>query len=243
MALGVARGTHQQSRVDPSMDGTNGTEANGGESVRSLLSPRTGAGQSEVTQQRALSACSSHNPPSAGPAAPHVIVTGAEPVPSCSPRLALARPPGPEPRSPSLADKPDWFGELPYFWTKVQVLEWISYHVEKNKYDASAIDFSCCNMDGHALCHCTRDQMRLIFGPLGDELYDRLHEISECPRLAFVPRPGSSKQEAETPPAPLYPPLPGHCRGGGGTGGAGGAQARVQAGLGSAPSMYHSPPY
>uniref|UniRef100_A0A8C0BDP3 ETS-related transcription factor Elf-3 n=1 Tax=Buteo japonicus TaxID=224669 RepID=A0A8C0BDP3_9AVES len=69
--------------------------------------------------------------------------------------------------------------ELPYFWTKVQVLEWISYHVEKNKYDASSIDFSCCNMDGHALCHCTRDQMRLIFGPLGDELYDRLHEISE----------------------------------------------------------------
>uniref|UniRef100_A0A8C2T2A4 ETS-related transcription factor Elf-3 n=1 Tax=Coturnix japonica TaxID=93934 RepID=A0A8C2T2A4_COTJA len=74
-------------------------------------------------------------------------------------------------------DKPEWFSELPYFWTKVQVLEWISYHVEKNKYDASSIDFSCCNMDGHALCHCTRDQMRLIFGPLGDELYDRLHEI------------------------------------------------------------------
>lgn len=84
-----------------------------------------------------------------------------------------------EPCSPSLADKPEWFSELPYFWTKVQVLEWISYHVEKNKYDASSIDFSCCNMDGHTLCHCSRDQMRLIFGPLGDELYDRLHEISE----------------------------------------------------------------
>ncbi|XP_048184473.1 ETS-related transcription factor Elf-3 isoform X2 [Corvus hawaiiensis] len=75
-------------------------------------------------------------------------------------------------------DKPEWFSELPYFWTKVQVLEWISYHVEKNKYDASSIDFSCCNMDGHTLCHCSRDQMRLIFGPLGDELYDRLHEIT-----------------------------------------------------------------
>ncbi|NXR06813.1 ELF3 factor, partial [Semnornis frantzii] len=75
-------------------------------------------------------------------------------------------------------DKPEWFSQLPHFWTKVQVLEWISYHVEKNKYDASCIDFSCCNMDGHTLCHCTRDQMRLIFGPLGDELYDRLHEIT-----------------------------------------------------------------
>ncbi|KAI1230885.1 hypothetical protein IHE44_0008317 [Lamprotornis superbus] len=92
--------------------------------------------------------------------------------------MVLAWPPCPEPCSPSLADKPEWFSELPYFWTKVQVLEWISYHVEKNKYDASSIDFSCCNMDGHTLCHCSRDQMRLIFGPLGDELYDRLHEIT-----------------------------------------------------------------
>ncbi|NWZ22643.1 ELF3 factor, partial [Asarcornis scutulata] len=75
-------------------------------------------------------------------------------------------------------ETPEWFSELPYFWTKVQVLEWISYHVEKNKYDASIIDFSCCNMDGHTLCHCSRDQMRHIFGPLGDELYDRLHEIA-----------------------------------------------------------------
>lgn len=71
----------------------------------------------------------------------------------------------------------------------MQVLEWISYHVEKNKYDASIIDFSCCNMDGHTLCHCSRDQMRHIFGPLGDELYDRLHEISECPDVPFVPKP------------------------------------------------------
>ncbi|KAF2977301.1 hypothetical protein EK904_014206 [Melospiza melodia maxima] len=75
-------------------------------------------------------------------------------------------------------DKPQWFSELPYLWSKVQVLEWISYHVEKNKYDASSIDFSCCNMDGRTLCHCSREQMRRIFGPLGDELYDRLHEIT-----------------------------------------------------------------
>lgn len=51
--------------------------------------------------------------------------------------------------------------------------------MEKNKYDASAIDFSCCNMDGYTLCQYTRDQLGLIFGALGDELYDRLHEISE----------------------------------------------------------------
>uniref|UniRef100_A0A8U8BF01 Uncharacterized protein n=1 Tax=Geospiza parvula TaxID=87175 RepID=A0A8U8BF01_GEOPR len=73
------------------------------------------------------------------------------------------------PCSPSLADKPQWFSELPYLWSKVQVLEWISYHVEKNKYDASSIDFSCCNMDGRTLCHCSREQMHRIFGPLGDD--------------------------------------------------------------------------
>uniref|UniRef100_A0A8C4YGY8 ETS-related transcription factor Elf-3 n=1 Tax=Gopherus evgoodei TaxID=1825980 RepID=A0A8C4YGY8_9SAUR len=88
-----------------------------------------------------------------------------------------AGPLNPAPFSP--AEKPAWFGELPYFWSKAQVLEWIGYHVEKNKYDASAINFSCCNMDGYTLCHCTQEQLRLIFGPLGDELYTRLHEISE----------------------------------------------------------------
>lgn len=116
----------------------------------------------------------------------------------------------------------------------MQVLEWISYHVEKNKYDASSIDFSCCNMDGHALCHCSRDQMRLIFGPLGDELYDRLHEISECLNVPFVP---SWKHEAETPPpAPDLVPL-GHCC----PGGDASARMRVQAGLGLAPIKHHSP--
>lgn len=132
----------------------------------------------------------------------------------------------------------------------MQVLEWISYHVEKNKYDASSIDFSCCNMDGHALCHCSRDQMRLIFGPLGDELYDRLHEISECPNVLFIPRPGSSKCEAENSPPAQDLLLPRHrawlprggCSGEAVQGDVG-AQTRVRAGLDAGPSMYHSSPY
>lgn len=114
----------------------------------------------------------------------------------------------------------------------MQVLEWISYHVEKNKYDASSIDFSCCNMDGHTLCHCTRDQMRLIFGPLGDELYDRLHEISECNKVSFICRPGSLKEKSEKPPLAQDLLLPGHCRGC--VGGCGGTdQSPSMAGLSS----------
>ncbi|XP_003220563.1 ETS-related transcription factor Elf-3 isoform X2 [Anolis carolinensis] len=77
--------------------------------------------------------------------------------------------------------KPTWYGEMPHCWSRSQVLEWISYHVEKNKYDASAIDFSCCNMDGYTLCQYSRDQLGIIFGPLGDELYERLHEIASVP--------------------------------------------------------------
>uniref|UniRef100_A0A8C6YD53 E74 like ETS transcription factor 3 n=3 Tax=Elapidae TaxID=8602 RepID=A0A8C6YD53_NAJNA len=92
--------------------------------------------------------------------------------------------------------KPTWFGEMPHSWSRSQVLEWISYHVEKNKYDASAIDFSCCNMDGYTLCQYTRDQLGLIFGPLGDELYDRLHETDELGWIMSVLRTDDVSQEA-----------------------------------------------
>ncbi|XP_026536675.1 ETS-related transcription factor Elf-3 [Notechis scutatus] len=95
-----------------------------------------------------------------------------------------------------ITGKPTWFGEMPHSWSRSQVLEWISYHVEKNKYDASAIDFSCCNMDGYTLCQYTRDQLGLIFGPLGDELYDRLHETDELGWIMSVLRTDDVSQEA-----------------------------------------------
>ncbi|KAK9404624.1 ETS-related transcription factor Elf-3 [Crotalus adamanteus] len=99
--------------------------------------------------------------------------------------------------------KPTWYGEMPHSWSRSQVLEWISYHVEKNKYDASAIDFSCCNMDGYTLCQYTRDQLGLIFGPLGDELYDRLHETDELGWIMSVLRTEDVSQEALLESSPL----------------------------------------
>ncbi|XP_048354834.1 ETS-related transcription factor Elf-3 isoform X3 [Sphaerodactylus townsendi] len=95
--------------------------------------------------------------------------------------------------------RPTWYGEMPHCWSKSQVLDWISYHVEKNKYDASAIDFSCCNMDGNTLCQYTRDQLGLIFGPLGDELYEHLHEITSVPdELGWIMSVLDSNPLAET---------------------------------------------
>lgn len=75
-------------------------------------------------------------------------------------------------------EKASWSGEQPQFWSKAQVLDWISYQVEKNKYDASAIDFSRCDMDGATLCSCAPEELRLVFGPLGDQLYSQLWDLT-----------------------------------------------------------------
>lgn len=77
------------------------------------------------------------------------------------------------------AEKASWTGERPQFWSKTQVLEWISYQVEKNKYDASSIDFSRCDMDGATLCSCALEELRLVFGPLGDQLHAQLRDLSK----------------------------------------------------------------
>nr|QWF36731.1 E74-like ETS transcription factor 3 isoform 9 [Homo sapiens] len=75
-------------------------------------------------------------------------------------------------------EKASWLGEQPQFWSKTQVLDWISYQVEKNKYDASAIDFSRCDMDGATLCNCALEELRLVFGPLGDQLHAQLRDLT-----------------------------------------------------------------
>ncbi|KAM5205329.1 ETS-related transcription factor Elf-3 [Hipposideros larvatus] len=76
------------------------------------------------------------------------------------------------------AEKASWLGEQPQFWSKAQVLDWISYQVEKHKFDASTIDFSRCDMDGATLCSCAPEDLRLVFGPLGDQLYSQLWDLT-----------------------------------------------------------------
>lgn len=90
----------------------------------------------------------------------------------------------------SLAEKASWLGEQPQCWSKAQVLDWISYQIEKNKVDASTIDFSRCDMDGATLCSCTPEELRLVFGPLGDQLYSQLWDHREC-------RPGAPGSPAQ----------------------------------------------
>ncbi|XP_021572806.1 ETS-related transcription factor Elf-3 isoform X1 [Carlito syrichta] len=106
-------------------------------------------------------------------------------------------------------EKASWSGEQPQFWSKAQVLDWISYQVEKNKYDASSIDFSRCDMDGATLCNCALEELRLVFGPLGDQLHAQLRDLMSSSNdelswiIELLEKDGMAFQEALGDPAPF----------------------------------------
>ena len=78
-------------------------------------------------------------------------------------------------------------------WSKAQVLDWVSYQAERHRCDPGTIDLSRCELDGAALCRCAPEELRLLFGPLGDQLYSQLWDLSEYPypaREAGCPREG-----------------------------------------------------
>ncbi|XP_078053906.1 ETS-related transcription factor Elf-3 [Mustelus asterias] len=81
--------------------------------------------------------------------------------------------------SADILDSTSWFQLDPQLWGKQHVLEWISYHVEKYKYDANNIDLSFCDMDGNTLRSLTKSQLVTIFGPLGEELYKSYQDLSK----------------------------------------------------------------
>ena len=66
-------------------------------------------------------------------------------------------------------------------WSEEHVLEFISEHVDRLKFDASQVSLASCTMDGRHLCHMTEGQMLQDFGPyLGSELH---HSLSK-----YVPK-------------------------------------------------------
>ncbi|XP_069827533.1 ETS-related transcription factor Elf-3 isoform X2 [Dendropsophus ebraccatus] len=80
-----------------------------------------------------------------------------------------------------LTEISEWSQDLPHMWTQQSVLDWISYNVEKNKWDASTIDLTQCEMDGQRLCQLSQEDMRTMFGGLGDKLYAHLCQLKEWP--------------------------------------------------------------
>ncbi|XP_018412394.1 PREDICTED: ETS-related transcription factor Elf-3 isoform X2 [Nanorana parkeri] len=86
----------------------------------------------------------------------------------------------PEPKSELTAVDPcGWAQNMPNLWSREQVLDWFSYSMERNKWDASTIDLKQCDMDGQRLCQLSRADMRTMFGGLGDKLYDHLCQLKE----------------------------------------------------------------
>ncbi|KAI1890761.1 hypothetical protein AGOR_G00156950 [Albula goreensis] len=69
-----------------------------------------------------------------------------------------------------------WYQMAPQCWTKQNVLEWISYHVEESKFDASMLNMTNCSMDGSVLCQLSRETLVSIFGSLGERMYQSLQE-------------------------------------------------------------------
>uniref|UniRef100_A0A3P9Q4L8 E74-like factor 3 (ets domain transcription factor, epithelial-specific ) n=1 Tax=Poecilia reticulata TaxID=8081 RepID=A0A3P9Q4L8_POERE len=65
----------------------------------------------------------------------------------------------------------------PHQWTAEHVLEWISDHVERTKFDASTLSLDFCSIDGPNLCRINQEEMTAVFGPqLGPHLYQSLEE-------------------------------------------------------------------
>ncbi|XP_040193803.1 ETS-related transcription factor Elf-3 isoform X1 [Rana temporaria] len=85
----------------------------------------------------------------------------------------------PESSSELAVDLCGWAQNMPNLWTREQVLDWFSYSIERNKWDASTIDLKQCDMDGQRLCQLSRQDMRSMFGGLGDKLYDHLSQLKE----------------------------------------------------------------
>ncbi|KAI4883573.1 hypothetical protein NFI96_017867 [Prochilodus magdalenae] len=80
--------------------------------------------------------------------------------------------------SDSISTLGPWHQVNPQYWTKRNVLEWIEFHIEESKYDASLLSLEFCNMDGTVLCQLSRDTMIGMFGLLlGERLYQNLEAL------------------------------------------------------------------
>ncbi|XP_028854854.1 ETS-related transcription factor Elf-3 [Denticeps clupeoides] len=70
-----------------------------------------------------------------------------------------------------------WEQVNPLFWTQRNVLDWIDFHVEDSKFDASLLNMGYCVMDGPVLCQLPRESFSTMFGLLGEQLYHSLEAL------------------------------------------------------------------
>ncbi|KAI2650830.1 ETS-related transcription factor Elf-3 [Labeo rohita] len=68
-----------------------------------------------------------------------------------------------------------WDQVNPQMWTRQNVLEWIGFHVEESRFDASLLNMNYCDMDGVTLCTMSKETLMNMFGlVLGEQLHHSL---------------------------------------------------------------------
>lgn len=76
-----------------------------------------------------------------------------------------------------------WDQVNPQMWTRHNVLEWIGFHVEDSRFDASLLNINYCNMDGITLCTMSKETLMSMFGSM---LGQRLHHNLESQKARYA---------------------------------------------------------
>uniref|UniRef100_A0A8C1NS92 E74-like factor 3 (ets domain transcription factor, epithelial-specific ) n=1 Tax=Cyprinus carpio TaxID=7962 RepID=A0A8C1NS92_CYPCA len=83
---------------------------------------------------------------------------------------------------PSDSLNSSWDLVNPQMWTRHNVLEWIGFHVEDSRFDASLLNMNCCDMDGITLCTMSKETLMSMFGSM---LGERLHHSLETQKARY----------------------------------------------------------
>ncbi|CAM4662686.1 unnamed protein product [Leuciscus chuanchicus] len=76
-----------------------------------------------------------------------------------------------------------WDQVNPQMWTRQNVLEWIGFHVEESRFDASLLNMNYCNMDGLTLCATSKET---LMGMFGQRFGGRLHQNLESLKARYA---------------------------------------------------------
>ncbi|XP_007893578.1 ETS homologous factor isoform X4 [Callorhinchus milii] len=89
-----------------------------------------------------------------------------------------------------------WYSTDPQFWGQEEVLDWLSYYIEKNQYDTSTIILSPSDTNGRHLCEMSFEMFIGTFGHLGEELYRSLQNLKK--KYDFEIEPPSTLESAKS---------------------------------------------
>ncbi|XP_067907245.1 ETS homologous factor-like isoform X2 [Heterodontus francisci] len=93
-----------------------------------------------------------------------------------------------------------WFNTDPQFWGEEEILEWLSYYITKNKWDASFICLAPSHASGKQLCEMSFERFIGTFGYLGEDLYRSLRELRKKYEFEFQLPNGLENTESPFPP-------------------------------------------